>query len=371
MTTSGVVTGNTVTIRQILDHAFRRAGKSPQRVGSEALTIARELLDGLLSEYCAVGFPLWTRTYSILSVRQGDALVSTPVGTVDVQSAFWRTLMTYRGACILTNNAGNTSLFSGQASSDVSVPGPNPSVTVNFGAATEVDTIGILPGAGGSYTTGLTVLTSPDGTTYTEAQTIPETTYVAGTWAYYDLNPVVTAQYVRVRLTSSDPWVLNQMNFGLANGYEIPLGPLSQDDYYNLPNKTFPSNQPNSYFDGRTAAGPVLNIWPVPNEGAFYNGTVTALMRRYTQDAGDLTNTLEVPRYWIEAVQWRLAVRILDEMPDDIIPGMASMTETAAMRGQRYERVVKNAEKAEAIAWGEERTRAPIRIAPNIRSYTV
>ena len=37
---------------------------------------------------------------------------------------------------------------------------------------------------------------------------------------------------------------------------------------------------------------------------------------------------------------------------------------------QKMDRLEKNAVKAEALFWAEERTRAPIRVAPDISPYT-
>ena len=372
MVTSGVTTGTAPTLRQIIDHGFRRARIPAERVGSEPLQVAMELLQSLMAEWTAVAFPLWTRRYILLGIVQGSPDVPTPTGTMEVLHSYWRIINPYRGLATLSTGAGDMLLFGGQPNTDVTITGANPSVAVNFNSPTEVDTIGVLPGAGISYTAVLDVRTSPDGITWTTVQSLPSATYVAGVWTYFDLVPFVTSQFLRLQYTGASSWVLNQLQFGLANGIDIELGNLNIDDYYNLPNKQFPSDRPNSVFTDRKVDTPVLKIWPVPSVGAFYNGTVSALVRRYIQDPGTLLNTPEVPARWVEALQWRLAVRILDEIDDSMLYGGDQAMSQIRMqqRQQAYDNCTKNAEKAEAIAWGEERNKSPIRLSPNARPYT-
>ena len=368
-TTSGTVATYSFTGRKIVEHALRRAGYTPEQAGSEWLQIAQDLLFVQLSEYVNAGFPLWTRVFGMLPITIGSADVTCATGTVDVLTSFWRILNPYRGAASLISGGDASVLFAGQPNADVVIPGANPGVTVNFGSVTEFDTIGVLLGGAASLSTGVQVKTSTDGVTFTVAQTLPVTTYSPQQWAYFDLNPTLTSQFVQIVAPIAGSWTLNQLNIGLANSQDIPNGPLNIDDYYNLPNKLFRSDRPNSAYVDRQINAPVLKIWPTPNLNAFYNGTVSVLTRRYIQDPGNLTNDIEVPSRWYNGIISRLGVRLMDELPDPDPSSQASYFNLTA-RTTRRQLLEQEASKAEAMMWSEERVRAPIRLAPDISPYT-
>jgi hypothetical protein len=361
MATSGTVSGYTFNLGRVVDHAYRRAGLIPEQVSAEQLEVARDLVFTLTSEWVAAGFPLWTRKYYMLNTPIGSADVDLPLGTVEVLHSYWRMFNPYRSTA--TTSAGNdaSDLFSGEPGTDVTITGPNAAVLVDFGSPTEVDDIGVLLGGVSSLTAAVLVQTSEDGITYTTSQTLDSTTFQVGKWSYFELNPTISTQYIKI-VFPTGTWALQQMNLCLANNTDIETGPLNIDDYYNLPNRVFRSDRPNSSFFDRTLPTPVLKSWPVLNEQGFYNGTTTVLCRRYIQDPGQLTNDVEVPQRWLEALIWRLASLLIYEVP---VPGQDAQSWKV-----RADSIEMKAVKAEMIAWSEERVRAPIRWSPNLRPYT-
>lgn len=369
MATSGTVNQYGFTQQKTIDHALRRAGYTPENTGAEWIEVAQDLLFLQLSEYTNAGFPLWTRQFRLLGTQIGSADVLTLPGTVDVITSYWRILNPYRGSATQTDGSDASMLFGGQPNPDVVVAGPNPGVTVAFGSATEIDTVGVLLGGNAPITTSLLVLTSQDGVTFTTAATLPSATYTPGEWTYFDLVPSLMTPFVQIQYANAGNWTLNQLNLGLANGQDIEIGPLNIDDYYNLPNKQFQSGRANSAFLDRKIDQPVIKIWPTPNTEAFYNGTVSALMRRYIQDPGSMTDTLEIPSRWFEGVVSRLGLRLMDTLPDPDPNSQASYFGLMA-KTQRRQNLDTAATKAEAMMWAEERSHGPLRIAPNIRGYT-
>lgn len=396
-TTSGTVLGYPFNVSKVMDHAFRRAGYSPQEISSEWVEIARDLLFLQLSEYVNFGFPLWTRQQLLLPVFIGSPKVPLPYGTVDVFHTYWRRFNPWRSTAVDTNGVDRTALCAGAATADVGIVGPNPGIIVHLDS-NELDTIGILPapstgvlldGNGnpildgnfnpilatpGSYSAALTVQTSTDGLTYTTVQTLPTTTFVAGQWAYFDLEPSIKAPYVQVVLPGTAAWMLSQVNFCLANSQQTELGNDNMDDHYSLPNKFMQGGQPNEAFVDRIADSPVIRIWPTPNEQAFYNGTVVALARRYIQDPGSLTNSLEIPARWLQGVIARLGIRLMDELPNPTAQSSGGNAQAASLglmsQQQRRTNMETDAAKAEAGFSSEERSRSPIRITPNLSPYT-
>jgi hypothetical protein len=353
---------------KVIDHALRRAGYAPESAGAEWMEIAQDLLYIQLAELVNAGFPLWTKVYGVLSCQVASPDVLLPAGTVDCLHMYWRTFNPYRGPATTTGAASAQQLFSGAPGPDLTIAGPNPGVIVSFtGGPTEVDTVGILLGGNTSITTALTVLTSVDGMTWTTAQVLPSATYVPRQWTYFDLNPAPIQPYIQVQYTGGASWTLNQVNLGLANGTDIEIGQENIDDYYNLPNKNFLGDRANlSWLDRQI--DPIIKIWPTVNQQGFYNGTVTALYRRYIQDPGALTNILEIPARWYEGVTARLGIRLMDELPDQGQDAQASYFSLMAKQ-QRRQNLDQAATKAEGMMWAEERSHGPLRWMPGIGVY--
>jgi hypothetical protein len=372
MATSGIVSAYPFNMRKVIDHAMRRAGKLPENMSAEHLEIAKDLIFTLTSQWVNAGFPLWTKQSILYGPVLGSPDIVTLNGTVDVQTVYWRILNPYRGNATTTTGTDASVLFGGQPNSDVTITGVNPGVVVAFAGPTEVDTIGVLLGGSTPVTAALLVQTSADGVAWATEYTLPSATYTPGAWTYADLDPcILDAQFVRLVLPSatSTTWTLNQLQIGLANWQDIQIGPLNIDDYYAQPDKLFQAGQASSSYTDRLLPNVVVRLWPCPSQYAFYNALVSLVQRRYIQDPGLLTQTVEVPQRWYEALIWRLAKLLIFELPDQTSSEQASYF-TLMAKQQRIQSIEAEASKAEALAWAEERTRAPIRIMPNISPYT-
>ena len=65
-----------------------------------------------------------------------------------------------------------------------------------------------------------------------------------------------------------------------------------------------------------------------------YNGTIAVVRRRYIQDVGAFSNLLEIPQRWNEAVIWKLASRLVDEINEEM-SGSADAGMSANIRAQQ------------------------------------
>jgi hypothetical protein len=129
---------------------------------------------------------------------------------------------------------------------------------------------------------------------------------------------------------------------------------LNRDSYSNLPNKTF-TGKPLQFWLDRTLNEPVMYIWPVPNESQAL-GQVVTYVKRYIMDVGTLTEEIEVPQRWYEAIVYLLAARLAEEM-SQVEPGYVQVLDQKALR-------------ALSEAEMEERDNSPIYFTPNISIYT-
>ena len=327
MAVSGTVSQTTFSTRKVIDHAFRRCRLPPQGISSEMIAVANEALYLILSSLANRGIQLWCIEKEILPLYEAVSEVPLPVGTVDILNANFRTLTELQG----TETSNSTT------------------VSVDFGEDTQVTNIGVLFNGA---STGYVVQTSPDGSTWTTVLTVADPGLVAGQWNWTDLQGTLAEQYCRVVATSG---TLNQEDVFFGNTpTEIPVARINRDDYSNLPNKTS-QGRPLQYWLNRQREYPIMNVWQVPN-GDFTFAQIVCYVKRYIMDVGTMTQEIEVPQRWYDAIVYCLASKLAEELPS-VDPQMLPILD------QKMLRALKEAED-------EERDNSPIYFTPNIAIYT-
>ncbi|MEN9418436.1 MAG: hypothetical protein RI988_2056 [Pseudomonadota bacterium] len=327
MAYSNTVSQTVFTTQRVIDNAVRRCRIPAEQITSEAISIANDMLYLLLSDLANQGVPLWCIQKCIYPLYEGTPTITTYTGTVDLLNTNLRTLQGLTG----TNTDTSTTR------------------TVAFSSATAVSTVGILWSAA---SVPVSLQRSTDGVNWAIIQNEDQTA-VAGEWTWFDLNSSVATQYFRVVAISG---TLGFSQIYLGNmPTEIPMARMNRDDYTNLPNKTFQSNRPLQFWLDRQAQSPVLNLWPVPNAQATTSQVVT-WVQRYIMDVGTMSQQVEVPQRWYEALVAMLAAKMAMEMMG-VDPQIIPMLDAKAAQ-------------ALAVAQAEERDNSPIMIAPNISMYT-
>jgi len=351
MSTSGTVGQTVISVQDLIDHGARRAGKLAEELTVEQVRSAKDSLFYLLSNLANLGIQYWCIDKTVIGLLPNKYIYELPVGTVDVLNANYRT--------VFDNTAGGYST-SGVAANAFDQQYTNIcQLTTNTGAigiangannGVYVGTVGILPAVSGSIT--LEVQTSVDGVTYTTVYAPGATTWVAGTWIYYDLDPSATNPFWRIKQSSGVNMGVYQVVFG-SNATEIPLARMNRDDYTNLPNKNFTSNRPLQYWFDRAIPQPAMYLWPSSDT---YAPQLVVWRHRQIQDVGSLSGELEIPQRWYLAIQNMLAHQMAMELPM-IDPGRMAYCE-------------QQADKYWQMAEQEERDKSPIYFAPNISYYT-
>ena len=327
MAFSNTVSQTVFNTRRVIDNAIRRCKLTAQQIAAEHIDIANDQLYLFLSDLANQGAPLWCIEKQIYPLYDGVGDVTMTDGTVDILNSTFRTLQPVTG----TNT--DTSTYR----------------EVNFTTQIFVANVGILWSA-----TAVPIVfeRSDDGITWTTIQSETPTA-VAGEWTWYDLDSSVAASYFRVRATTG---TLGFSQIYLANTpTEIPLARMNRDDYTNLPNKAFQSNRPLQFWFDRQVNNPIMHMWPVPNLAA----TVCQLVvwrQRYIMDVGTMTQDIEVPQRWLEAIVAGLAAKMALELVEVDVNLIPILDQKAA--------------SALYIAQMEERDNSPMMIAPNISPYT-
>ncbi len=327
MAFSNTVSQTVFNTRRVIDNAIRRCKLPAQQISSEHIDIANDQLYLFLSDLANQGAPLWCIEKQIYPLYDGVGDVTMTDGTVDILNSNFRWLQPVTGINIDTPTAR----------------------TVNFTTETFVANVGILWSAAA---VPIILERSDDGATWTAIQTETPTAS-AGEWTWYDTESSVAARYFRVRATTG---TLGFSQIYLANTpTEIPLARMNRDDYTNLPNKAFQSNRPLQYWFDRQVNNPVMHMWPVPNAAATVC-QIVVWRQRYIMDVGTMTQEVEVPQRWLEAIVAGLAAKMALELVEVDVSLIPILDQKAAI--------------ALNIAQMEERDNSPMMIAPNISPYT-
>jgi len=355
MAYSGTVGQTVISVQTLIDHGARRCGKLAEELSVEQVQSAKESLFFFLSNLANLGINYWAINKLVIGLKANQYIYSLPTGAIDTLNVLYRwmtqptgTYASSAGGVIASVADDNVTTYCQQTSS-------NGNISVDYGTGNPqyIGSIGILPYLpSGSTTWNYVFEASADGATWTTLYTGTNVSVSDNQWIWQDIDPGANVQFYRMRATGGTTLSLRELYFG-NNSTEITMARLNRDDYTNLPNKNFTSNQPFQFWFNRTIPQPQLYLWPVPSN-AFVQMTVW--YSRQIMDVGDLSGQLEIPQRWYEAVLMNLSHRMSLELP-----------------GVPLERVVyleKMAAQYLNDAESEERDKSPIYLAPNISPYT-
>lgn len=327
MAYSGTVSQTQFNTRRVIENAARRCKLPAQSLTPEHVDIANDQLFLLLSDLANRGIQLWCVQKNIYPLYDGQSQIITYTGTVDILNSNLRTLQ---------QATGTTTTGAQFYSTDFVTP-------------TIVSTIGIKWSAA---SVPFALQRSDDGAAWETVQ-LENQTASAGEWTWFDLSTVVASRYFRVLATSG---TLSYETIYLGNTpTEIPLARLSRDDYTNLPNKAFLSNRPLQYWLDRQSLSPVMNLWPVPNAAAEVK-QIVVWCQRHIMDVGTMTQEIEVPQRWYEAIVAMLAARLAMEYIE-VDVNLVGLLDQKAKESLYF-------------AQQEERDNSPMMILPDFSMYT-
>lgn len=332
MTTSGTIGLTRYNTARVIEKAIRRCGLNPAAITPETVETAKEDLFLLLLSLSNKGLNLWTIDQQLMTIVPFQATYTLPIGTQDLLNVLQAT-PTLNLAYILTAPAIDTSMvvFDEPDQKTVRI-----GIRFNFPVA------------------GFTLESSTDGILWGEPQSFQQinTSMVADRLYWYDVDKAMVGQYLRFVFDSAA--LVNPLEtlYMASAVREIVVTPFNRDDYSNQPNKTFNSNTTTNYWFQKLI-NPKITLWPVPNDETRH---LVLFRYRQVQDIGDLTDEIEIPSRWYEAICWHLALRLAFELPG-IDPGRITAVQAMAQS------MVIEVEAGETDD-------APVFFQPNIGVYT-
>lgn len=356
MAYSGTVGETVINVQTLIDHGARRCGKLAEELTSEQQLSARQSLFFLLSHLANKGINYWAINKKVFGLKADQYIYTMPLGCVDVLNVLYRTMD--RPVGDYTSSAGGTVglAFDNDVDTYCQQSSANGNISIFYGTDNPIyaGSIGILPyvSGGGSATWSIIYEYSVDGITWNTLDDLGEIVVTDNQWIWTDIDPGQSVMYYRVRAYNGTTLALREFYVG-NNSREIQMSRLNRDDYTNLPNKNFTANQPYQFWFDRTIPQPTIYLWPTPSDPFIQ---MTVWYQRQIMDVGALTDELEIPQRWYEAVQFMLAHRMALELPQ--------------VAADRITYLEKMADKYLYEAEQEERDKSPIYWAPNISVYT-
>jgi hypothetical protein len=352
--TSGTFNQTKINVDQLISYAFRDAGKTAEEMTPEYVDAARQALFYLLQNLSNRGVNLWLLENYLCGALNAQQQLVMPPGTIDVREANWVYIINSEVAEFLpTSNPDSPAVFDQNLDLvSTSIIGDN-WFGLEYQDAQPVFYVGFngyaAPGTTTTYNFAYEV--SDDGVTWTTVEQLPETTLSDREWAYFNISTTPNYLFYRLRETVATTFSIRQIVFSTSQQV-IPLARLNRDDYWNLPNKQFPSERSLQYWFNRTI-DPTMYLWPVPNNDFQM---FQLIIEREMQDVGSLTNELYVPNRWIGSIQSTLSHKLALQLPG-----------VDLARVQYLETI---ARQLENDASQEERDKSPIYFQPNISYYT-
>jgi hypothetical protein len=343
----------TVNVDQLISYAFRDAGKTAEEMTPELVNASKQALFYNLQNLSNLGVNLWlleNQLYGALNAQQQLVL---PKTTIDVREANWVYVINNQASLYLpVDNPSSPAAFDLNLQTHATSTIGENYLGLQYNPALPVYYVGWNAYApAGSVTYNLAFEVSNDGIAWTTVQTFPTITMSDKQWQYYNISTTPPYQYYRLRETVASTFSVRQIVFSTSQQV-IPLARLNRDDYWNLPNKQFPSQRSLQYWFDRQIE-PSMYLWPVPNNDFQM---FQLLVEVQMQDVGSLTNEIYIPDRWVNCIQKQLSHSVSMQLPD------VDMTRIQYLEAQ--------AQRAFMQASEEDRDKSPIYFQPNISYYT-
>jgi len=352
---SGTTNQTKINVDQIISYAYRDAGKAAEEITPEYIGAGKQALFYVLQNLSNRGVNLWLLENKLIGAQTAQQFVSMPDGTIDVREANWVYLINPSfSASLPTDNPASQNVT--DQALDLNTYGTSTISENYFGASYAQQTRVFYAGFNayaplGTVTYNFVLEASNDGTNWDVIETLPELTLTDKEWYYVPINKTQAYYYWRFRETVASTFSIRYVGF-YQSQQVIPLARLNRDDYWNLPNKQFPSQRSLQYWFDRTI-DPSMYLWPVPNNNFQMFQLV---IEKQMPDVGSLTNQLYLPDRWVAYIQSALSHKLALQLPNIDLNRVAYLEKMALdLRTQAEE---------------EDRDKSPIYFQPNYSYYT-
>jgi hypothetical protein len=349
-------TGETkINVDQLISYAFRDAGRTAEEITPEYVEAAKQALFYILQNTSNRGVNLWLLENKLVGAVEAQQYLTLPSTTIDVREANWVYVTNSAAAEYLpVANPDSPSVFNLNLDLvSTSTIGEN-WFGLEYQQAQSVYYVGFNGYAAPGQTTTYNFVyeySDDAGVTWTTKQVLPPTTLVDKEWAYFPISITESHLMYRLRETVLTTFSLRQIVFSTSQQV-IPLARLNRDDYWNLPNKQFPSVRSLQYWFDRQI-NPKMYLWPIPNNSFQM---FQLIIEKEMQDVGSLTNELYMPNRVVPYIQSALSHKLAMQLPGIDLNRIQYLEKIALELRTQFEE--------------EDRDKSPIYFQPNYSYYT-
>jgi len=355
---SGTYNQTSINVDQLISYAYRDAGRTAEEMTPELVNAGKQALFYILQNSVNRGINIWLQKIEIIGAQTNQQFLSMPANCVDVLEANWVYITNPAVSGYLPADNGSVpALFDQTNNPDLLLHATTTLSENYFGAAYNQQTrlfyIGFNAYSPNTTTTyAIDLQVSNDGINWTTWQSFPDATLSDFQWQYFQVNPTQGFYYYRLKnRNTSSTYSLRAIQFAQSQQV-IPMARLNRTDYFDLPNKQFPSQRTLQYWFDRQIV-PQMALWPVPNNNFQVFEMILELQ---PQDVGSLTNELYMPDRVIPYIQAALSHKLAMQLPQIDINRITYLEKLALQARQEFE--------------DEDRDKSPIYFQPNISYYT-
>jgi len=332
LSTTGTVNTTAWDTRTVIDRAYGALGLLPNQIVGEKIAIAQDLLGITLADMVNTANPLWCLDKILVTPVLGQRTYQMPVGTNDINRAFYRSSFNITPSVFTNTGAAYTFDFGGNNDTSVAM------WSITWSGAP-------VP---------ITFQSSEDQITWNTVYVPSNFTLGTGGTQFYDMLQQAAQRYWRVIPTTPT----NTLSISTAALWNIPndieMYRMNKDDYWNMTNKAF-LGRPLQYWVDRTLQTSI-HVWPQPDAITVANVIFYIWRERMIMDVGSLQQQLEIPTRWFWTIIMVLADALAMCTPD------ADPTRIAMVQA-RLPGMLKT-------LWTSERDRSPFKMQVGIGVYT-
>lgn len=358
MAYSGTYNQTKITVDQLISYAYRDAGRTAEEITPEYSDAGKQALFYILQNSANRGINIWLQQNVVLGAQTNQQWITMPPNCVDVLEANWVYIVNPSITSALpVTSVDAYALFDQSSNADLDLHATSTLTDNYFGATyspgTRIFYVGFnaySPSGTTEYNLDLEV--SNDGITWDVWDSFPATTLADREWAYFTINATQEFYYFRLKnRTTTSTFSLRAIQFAQSQQV-IPLARLNRTDYWNLPNKQFPSDRSLQYWFNRQI-DPQMYLWPVPNNNYQVFQLILDIQ---PQDVGSLSNELYLPDRVIPYMQAALSHKIAMQLPGIDLNRVQYLEKLALQARTEFEE--------------QDRDKSPIYFQPNIAPYT-
>lgn len=349
MYTNGTYNFQNITADDLIIEAYERCGIIGDLLSGLNVDSSLRSLNFMLSQWPNAGLRLWMLDNGMITIVPGQISYPLPAGTVDLLDLTVTNLTRMLGGTPYSSAGGvAANAFNGTSSSACIQTSPDGYISYDYGLGSTVSLsyIGIQSNINTTYT--LEFDYSYDNVNWNSAYDAVPQSYIAGQIQWFVLPAAYSARAWRIIETGGNTLNIQEIYFDQPLNSRL-LGEIGRETYDAVSNK-YNIAGPSSYFVDRVD-NPVVNFWPVMD--ASYQAMVFRRKKQF-QDFTTLSQTLQIPQYFFEALASGLAAKLALKFAPDRFPLLNDL-----------------AKETYLMAAEEDTERVPLTIQPDFMCYSI